>query len=91
MDVLVKLNLLLLHNHENLKELSSPSAFTTMYKRSKKLEDLLMQCLHFCSKTIKADSIISCFSCNILKKKNLFFETMFICPDTTKSIMLKVS
>ena len=90
MDVLVKLNLLLLHNHENLKELSSPSAFTTMYKRSKKLEDLLMQCLHFVVKLLKL--IVSLVAlAAIFFKKNFFFETMFTCPDTTKSIMLKVS
>ena len=88
MDVLVKLNLL--HNHQNLKELSSPTAFTTIYKRSKKLEDLFMQCLHFVVRLLKL--IVSLVAlAAIFKKKIFFFETMFTCPDTTKSIMLKVS
>ena len=73
MDVLVKLNLLLLHNHENLKELSSPSTFTTIYKRSKKLEDLLMQCLHFVVKLLKL--IVSLVAlAAIFKKKKIIFR-----------------
>ena len=52
---------------ENLKGLSSASAFDIIYRRNKKVKELLSPFLYSCSKLIKINDIISFNNYNICK------------------------
>ena len=67
MDTLVKKYLKLLHSDENLKELFPVSAFNTIYRRNKKLKELLSPSLYSNRKSTKSNNIISCNSYDICK------------------------
>ena len=88
MDTLVKKYLPFLHSDENLKELFLASAFNTIYRRNKSLQELLSPSFYPNRKSTKSNSIIRCNSCDICKNY-MVFENMFICTVTGKKYSVK--
>ena len=88
MDILVKKYLPLLHSDKNLKERFPASAFNTIYRRNKNLEELLSSSLFPNRKSTKSNSIISCNSYDICNNY-MVFENMFICTVTGKKYFVK--
>ena len=88
MDTLVKKYLPFLHSDENLKELFLASAFNTIYRRNKSLQELLSPSFYPNRKSTKSNSIIRCNSCDICKNY-MVFENMFTCTVTGKKYFVK--
>ena len=87
-DGIIKKHISILHSDDVLKTDFPKDCFSTIYKRSKNLKELIAPSVYPKNKNTRISSITSCNNCDICKSY-MIFDNTFICTVTSKSYFIR--
>ena len=87
-DGIIKKHISILHNDDALKTVFPKGCFSTIYKRSENLKELIAPSVYPKKINTRISSITSCNNCDICKNY-MVFDNTFICAVTGKSYFIR--